>query len=76
MSRTSTDIHDKGEQGERMSFISVYGRIPREVKGKLVWASRRAKMSLSDWCVMILEDEADRLIEEHAPGWDDSRGNR
>jgi len=65
----------QGEQ-PRESFLSFYGKVPREVKGKLVWASRLEGMQLPDWCLMVLEEEANRMIEEESPDWDDSRGNR
>jgi len=70
MSDTETDITDKA------SFISVYGRISRETKGKLVWAARKNRMKLSDWCVMTLERVADSMPEIQGEDWYDSRGNR
>jgi hypothetical protein len=73
MSANSTQISD---QGERESFISVYGRISRETKGKLVWAARKARMKLSDWCVMTLEGVADSMPEIQEEDWYDNRGNR
>jgi len=71
MSDTETDNTDNRE-----SFISVYGRIPRETKGKLVYAARKARMRLSDWCVMTLERVADAMPEIQEEDWYDSRGNR
>jgi len=43
---------------ERESFIAVYGKIPMDTKWRLICASRKAKMKLSDWCVMMLERAA------------------
>lgn len=59
---------------DRESFISVYGRIPRETKGRLVYAARKARMRLTDWCVMVLEREAGAIAEDAE--WNDSRGNK
>jgi hypothetical protein len=70
MSDIEADITDKA------SFISVYGRISRETKGKLVWAARKNRMKLSDWCVMTLERVADAMPEIQEEDWYDSRGNR
>jgi hypothetical protein len=54
----------------------VYGRIPRETKGKLVYAARKARMRLTDWCVMTLERVAESLPELQEEDWYDNRGNR